>query len=110
MSDHMDHLVRKSVYVVSVKASLKPFSSATETSWKIEISPVLSLHMIFSKQRITKALISLHGYAGWSAPLLFTTIEDRFSRVAAHIQPFARECYILKLNLVKLLKLSIRSW
>ena len=27
--------------------------------------------MILSSKRITKALISLHGCAGWSAPLLF---------------------------------------
>ena len=43
-----------------------------ETSWTIEISPVASLEMILSKKRITKALISLRGYAGWSAPLLFS--------------------------------------
>ena len=58
---------------VSDKASFKPVSSATETSLKIEISPVASLHtgMIHSEKRITKALIRLRGCAGWSAPLLF---------------------------------------
>ena len=40
--------------------------------------------MIISKMRITNALISLRGCAGWSAPLLFVNPEDRFSRVAAH--------------------------
>ena len=32
-----------------------------------------------------KALIRLRISAGWSAPLLFISIEDRFSRVKAHI-------------------------
>ena len=40
--------------------------------------------MILFKKRITKALISLRRCAGWSAPLLFSTPEDRFSRVEAH--------------------------
>ena len=40
--------------------------------------------MILFKKRITKALISLCGRAGWSAPLLFANPEDRFSRVEAH--------------------------
>ena len=34
--------------------------------------------MIISKKRITNALISLRGCAGWSAPLLFANPEDRF--------------------------------
>ena len=46
--------------------------------------------MILPKKRITKALIRLHGYAGWSAPLLFANPEDRFSRVEAHFMIFQR--------------------
>ena len=49
----------KPVFKVSDKASFKPVSSATETSWKIEISHIASLHMILSKKRITKALIRM---------------------------------------------------
>ena len=64
-------VTRKPVFVVFDKASLKPFSPATETSYKIEISPVASLHKILSKNRITKALIRLRGSAGWSVPVLF---------------------------------------
>ena len=58
--------------LVSDKARLKQVSSATETSEKIEISLVASLHvdMILSIKR-RKALISLRGCAGRSAPLLF---------------------------------------
>ena len=41
---------------------------------------VASLEMMLSKKRITKALISLRGCAGWSAPLMFADPEDRFSR------------------------------
>ena len=74
------------IFGVSDKESFKPVSSATETSLKIEISPVASLHiMILSKKRITKALIRLCRCAGWSAPLLFANTEDRFSHVVAHI-------------------------
>ena len=46
------------------KASFKSVSSATETSQKIEISPVASLHMILYIKRITKALIRLCGCTG----------------------------------------------
>ena len=48
----------------------KSVSSATETSYKIEITFETSLYMVLSKQRIIKALISLRGCAGWSAALL----------------------------------------
>ena len=41
--------------------------------------------MILFKMLITKALISLHGCAGWSVPLLFANPEDRFSRAEAHV-------------------------
>ena len=41
--------------------------------------------ILLSKKRKTKALISLHGCAGWSGPLLFAKTEDRFSRIEAHI-------------------------
>ena len=51
----------------------------------MKISLVASLDMIVSKRQITKALISLHGCTGWSAPLLFANPEDRFSHVVAHI-------------------------
>ena len=50
----------KPVFWVYNKTRLKPVSSATETSWKIEISLVASLEMILSKKRITKVLIILH--------------------------------------------------
>ena len=62
----------KTCYGVSDKARLRPISSTTETSEKIEISPVASLHMVLSEKRITKALIRLRGCAGCSAPVLFT--------------------------------------
>ena len=59
----------KPVFGVSDKERLKPVSSTTETSKKIEISLEASLDMILSNKRITKALIRLHVCAGWSAPL-----------------------------------------
>ena len=40
--------------------------------------------MLLSIKRITKALIRLHRCAGWSAPLLFATAVNWFSRDEAH--------------------------
>ena len=48
----MGLVARKPVFGVSSKASFKPVSSATETSKKIEISPVSSLDMILSKNSV----------------------------------------------------------
>ena len=42
------------------------------------------MSMIHSTERITKALIRLHGWAGWSAPWLFTYPKDRFSHIVVH--------------------------
>ena len=63
--------VRKPVFGVSHKVRFQPACSATGTSWKILISLVARFDMVLSKKPITKALIRLRGYAGWSAPLLF---------------------------------------
>ena len=82
---YMSLIATKPVFRVSDKARLKPVSSATGTSFKIENCLVASLDMILSNKRITKVLIRLRGFAGWSAPLLFANPEDRFSRVEAHI-------------------------
>ena len=46
---HMGLVLRKPVFRVSDKARQKPASSATETSWKIEISPVARLHILSKK-------------------------------------------------------------
>ena len=81
----MGLVAKKPVFGVSDKARLKPVSSATETSYKTEISLVASLNMVLSKTQITKVLIRLRGCAGWSAPVLFANPQNRFSRVEAHI-------------------------
>ena len=73
--------VTKPVFGVSRKTRFKPVSSASESSLKIEISPLVSLYMIHSKKQITKVLISLRGCAGWSVPLLFANPRRQvFSR------------------------------
>ena len=65
----------------SDKARLKPVSSALEASQEIKISLFASFRIILSKTRITKALISLRGCAGWSASLLFANHRRQvFSR------------------------------
>ena len=69
----------KPVFGDSDKTRLKPISSATKTSYKIDNSLVASLDRILSNERITTALIRLRGCAGWCATLLFAKPEDRFS-------------------------------
>ena len=46
--------MRKPVFRVSNKVSFKPVSSATETSYKMEISPVASLHIKLSEKANNK--------------------------------------------------------
>ena len=58
--------------------------------------------MILSKKGITKALISLQGCTGWSAPLLFANHEDRFSHIEAHKQT-------CKLRLLKFVVILINN-
>ena len=41
--------------------------------------------MMLSSKDIIKVLIRLHVCAGWSAPLLFTNPEDRFSCIKAQV-------------------------
>ena len=89
---HLGLDATKPVFGVSEKAKLKPVSSATETSWKIEISLVASLDMILFNKRTTKALIRLRECAGWSAPLLFAIHRKQvFSRrghsMSVHVCP-----------------------
>ena len=74
----MGLVTRKPVFGVSAKAYFKPVSSATETSCS-------KFTYNTFQRRITKVLIRLRGCAGWSAPVLFATPEDRFSPVEAHI-------------------------
>ena len=77
----MGFVMRKPVLGVSDKARLKPVSSATETSKKIENMLDASLDRILSSKQIIKALIRLHGCTGWSAPVLFVYPVDGFSYV-----------------------------
>ena len=57
---HMNLIATKPVFRVSDIARLKPVSTTTETSQKIENLLVANLDMILSNKRITKALIRLH--------------------------------------------------
>ena len=49
-----------------------------------EFRQVSSLNIIQTGAQITKALISLHGCAGWSGRLLLACNKVRFSRNEAH--------------------------
>ena len=70
--------------VVLVKTSQNTGPQLKVSSDRL-VEPVASLGKILSKTRITMVLISLRVCAGWSAALLFTNPEDRFSRVKAQI-------------------------
>ena len=61
--------------------------------------------IILSRQRITKALIRLHGCAGWSAPLLFAYGKNKFSHDGAQIRVYnvcQTECIFECLTVTKL--------
>ena len=74
----MDLKATKPVFGVSDRARLKPVSFSYRDYLKIKISPVAISDILLSKKQITKALISLHGCAGWSVPLLFTNPKTDF--------------------------------
>ena len=78
--------MRKPVFGVSDKASFKLVSTAIETSLKIEISLAASLDKIILDKRPTKALISLRGCAGWSAPVVFVNPRRQ---VFSHRGPYS---------------------
>ena len=81
----MGLVTRKPVFGVSDQVRLNPICSATETRKKIKISLLPSLCMILSNRWITKVLARQWGCAGWSAPLLFASTEDRFSLINAQM-------------------------
>ena len=118
---NMGLIARKPVFGVSVKTSFKPVSSATETSYKIEISPVARLNMVLSKKRITKALIRLRGCAGWSAPVLFANPRNQaFSRRGPYSGPLSDGNssffqiriyeYIVRHKMDKIILLQLNLW
>ena len=76
---------RKPVFGVSDKVRFKPSCFATETIYKIEISLVASSYMILFNVQITKALIRLHGCAGWPVSLFFPDNRRQVSCVEAFI-------------------------
>ena len=57
-------VTRKPVFGFSDQVRLKPVCSATETSYRLEILDIATGCIILSKQRTTKALISMRGCAG----------------------------------------------
>ena len=78
---------KKTVFGVSETVKLNPVCSATETSYKIEISHVVNSDMVLSKQRITEVLTRLRGCAGWSVPLSFANpqIQVFFRQARANL-------------------------
>ena len=73
---------RKPVFRVSNKARLKQISSASETSYKTEITIVASLDMIVSNKGIT-------------APLLFANPKDRLLILRPIFRHIGHACYLL---------------
>ena len=66
------------------KVILKPVSSASETSYKIEILLVASLEMILSNKPITEALIRLYDAQAGQCLCCWQASKDGFFRVKAH--------------------------
>ena len=72
--------MRKPVFGVCDQVRHKPACSATQISYRLEISAIARRGIILSRQRTTKALIRLHGCI-WN---------KRFSHGAAHMIHFAK--------------------
>ena len=85
INNYMSLITRKPVFGVGDQVRLKPACSATDTSYRLELSAIASRDFILSRQRTTKALIRLCGCAGWSAPLLFAYGIKMFFHYMAHI-------------------------
>ena len=84
-SNDVNHLgidTRNPIFgVYDLVRRLNPTCLATKTSLNIEKKLcVMSLAIIITKKRITKALIRLRRCAVWSTPLLFACNKTRVSR------------------------------
>ena len=76
----------KPVFGVSGKARLKPISSATEASKKIEVLLVARLDMVLSKKTYNKGADRSAGMHRLVCTFVVRkSPEDRFSHVEAHI-------------------------
>ena len=71
---------------VCVLIKFNPVCSAIETSYTIANLFVGNLDVILFGKWLTKALIRLHRYTGWTVPLLFECSKIRFSLDEAHIR------------------------
>ena len=80
----LGRVTRKPAFVVCDIVKLKPDCLASETSRNIEILRIASGIIKLSRKRTTKALLSLRGCAGWSAPLLSTCSKVCLSRDTSH--------------------------
>ena len=90
---HLGRNVTKLVFGVSNIARLKSISSASETSWKIEVSPVGSLDTILSKKRITNGLISLR-LCCWQTPKTWFLVQRPIyflRKYEVHTKTFAND-------------------
>ena len=58
----------------------------------LEISAIASKGIILSRQRTAKALNRLCGCAGWSAPLLFAYVINRFSHDETQFMNWISRC------------------
>ena len=81
-------VTRKPVLGECGQVRLKPAYSATDTSQSLESLDIEARGIILSRQRTTKALVRLRGWAGRSAPLLFAYGINRFSHDVAHLMHF----------------------
>ena len=68
---YLSLVTRKPVFWVCDHVRLKQVCSAKETSYSLEILAVASIGIVLSETRITKVLIRLCGWAGWSVVCAF---------------------------------------
>ena len=77
----MDFDARKPVFPASDQVQLKPVCSAMEKIARSLKLCILLVELLYYPESITKALIGLCGWAGWSGALLFACNKVRFSCV-----------------------------
>ena len=82
---HTVFVARKHVFGFCHQVNFIPAGTATEMRHTIEILHLGSLDVLLSRKRLAKALLRLHGCAGWSAASFYACNKVWFSGVEAHM-------------------------
>ena len=71
---HLSFVTRKPAFGVFGQVKFKLVCSAKISSQRLGISDIEIRCVVLSRQRLTKTMIRLHGFAGWSASLFFSYV------------------------------------